>query len=253
MDVAARVASAALEVERIRAEAVEGGEVVELGGLVVALTNLPAPELNGTRVAWEPGDPVAALVAARDVFRSRGHPFFGIEIEVGRHPGVERAIRAEGLVRIEAWPAMAAAIDDLPDVPTPPGLEIRAVTSDRDLDPIRSVEVATFGAEPYVAERFMGPGMLRDDRIRMFTAWVDDRPVGEASAYLVDGTVGLFGVGVVEPARRRGIGAALTARAARAFDDRADLAWLQPSNMARRLYERLGFRTVSSWEVWIAR
>jgi ribosomal protein S18 acetylase RimI-like enzyme len=65
--------------------------------------------------------------------------------------------------------------------------------------------------------------------------------------------VGIYGVGVVESARRRGIGAALTLRAARAFEDRTDLAWLQPSDMARTMYDDLGFRPVSDWEVWIAR
>ena len=93
--------------------------------------------------------------------------------------------------------------------------------------------------------------MLEDDRVRMFTA--HRRTVGEASAYLLHDTVGIFGVGVVEAARRRGVGAALTLRASRAFVDRADLAWLQPSEMARRMYAALGFLPVSDWEVWIAR
>ena len=93
---------------------------------------------------------------------------------------------------------------------------------------------------------------LEDERVRILVAWVDGEPVGEATGYLADGTVGIFGVGVVEGARRRGIGAALTARAATAFGDRADLVWLQPSDMARAMYERLGFRRVSDWEVWIA-
>ena len=253
MDVAGRVAAAALEGERVRATVVEGGEVIEVDGLVVALTNLPAPELNGTRVSREPEDPPAALEKARQVFRSRGHPFFGIEIEVGRHPGVEAAIGAAGLVRVEARPAMAADVAGLPQVPTPAGVRVRRVTALADLVAVRAVEVATFGTPAAVAERFVGPKMVEDDRIETYTAWVEDEPVGEATAYLVDGTVGIFGVGVVGHARRRGIGAALTDRAARAFGDRADLAWLQPSEMARRLYERLGFRAVSEWEVWVAR
>lgn len=253
MDVADRVAAAALETERMRATVVEGGEVIDLDGLVVALTNLPAPELNGTRVAREPADAPAALEEARGVFRSRGHPFFGIEIELGRHPRVEAAIGVAGLGRVEAWPAMAVEVAVLPEQPPPRGVEIRRVTRPADLDAVRAVEVATFGTPTAVAERFVGTGMLGHERIETFTAWTRDEPVGEATAYLVDGAVGIFGVGVVGPARRRGIGAALTLRAARAFGGRADLAWLQPSDMARGIYERLGFRTVSDWEVWVAR
>jgi hypothetical protein len=252
MDVVDRVAAAALGCERLRAALVEGGEVIDVDGLTVVLTNLPAPELNGTRVSREPEDTPVALERAREVFRSRGHPFFGIEIELGRHPGVEAAIERAGLIRVEAWPAMAAEVAGLPGRPAPDGVEIRRVSEPEDLEAVRAVEVETFGTPPAVAERFVGPAMLEDERVEMFTAWMNGRPVGEATGYLQDGAVGIFGVGVVESARRRGIGAALTERAGRAFGDRADLAWLQPSNTARRLYEGIGFRTVSRWEVWVA-
>lgn len=60
----------------------------------------------------------------------------------------------------------------------------------------------------------------------------------------------MFGVGVVEDARGRGIGAALTVAAARSFPG-VDLAWLMPTELAEPLYRRLGFRPVSSWEVWV--
>jgi GNAT superfamily N-acetyltransferase len=252
MELADRVMEASLEGERVRAEVIDGGEVLEVGGLLVALSNLPAPELNGARVIREPDDAPAALDAAREVFRSRGHPFFGIEIEVGRHPAVEEAVRAAGLRRVEAWPAMAVSPASLPEEALPAGVEIRLVRDEHELDAVRAVEVATFGTPAEIAEGFVGRRMLYDPRVRMFTAWIDGEPVGEASAYLLHDTVGIFGVGVVEHARRRGIGAALTLRAARAFEDRTDLAWLQPSAMARRMYERQGFRRVSDWQVWIA-
>jgi GNAT superfamily N-acetyltransferase len=252
MDLADRIVAASLEGERVRADVVEGGEFVEVDGLLVALSNLPTPELNGTRVVREPDDPSAALDAAREVFRSRGHPFFGIEIEVGRHPAMEDAVRAAGLRRVEAWPTMAVSIPLLPAEDIPAGVEIRHVREVAELEAVRTVEVETFGTPTEIAERFVGRKMLTDPRVRMFTAWIDDEPVGEASAYLLHNTVGIFGVGVVESARRHGIGAALTLRAARAFDDRTDLAWLQPSEMARRMYEGQGFRRVSDWEVWAA-
>jgi GNAT superfamily N-acetyltransferase len=201
-------------------------------------------------VSSEPADPAAAIEAAREVFRSRGHQFFGIEVEVGRHPRVEEAVRAAALRRAEAWPAIVVEPSSLPAPGVRDGVEIRTVRESADLDAVRSIEVETFGTPPEIAERFVGERMLADERIRMLTAWIGGRPVGEATAYLLDGTVGIFGVGVVPSARRRGIGAALTMRAARAFD--VDLAWLQPSDMARRMYEDLGFRRVSDWEVWVA-
>jgi len=253
MDLAHRIVAAGLEGERVRAQVVEGGEVVEVDGLLVAFSNLPAPELNATRVVREPEDPRAALDAARALFRSRGHRFFGIEIEVGRHPSMEAAIRAAGLRRVEAWPAMAVPISRLPAERVPMGVQIRHVREEHELGSVRAVEVAAFGTPVGIAQRFVGRKMLDDKRVRIYTAWIDGEAVAEASAYLLDDTVGIFGVGVIESARRRGIGTALTLRAARAFDDRTDLAWLQPSDMARRMYEGLGFRPVSDWEVWAAK
>jgi len=253
MDLAERIVAAGLEGERVRAEVVEGGEVVEVSDLLVTLSNLAAPELNGTRVIREPGDPAAALAAAREIFRSRGHPFFGIEIEIGRYPAVEAAVRSAGLRRIDASQTLAAPISDLPAELVPVGAEIRHVREEHELDAVRAVEMAAFETPAEIAKGFVGRRMLQDGRVRMFTAWIDGEPVGEASAYLLNDTVGIFGVGVVESARRRGIGAALTLRAARAFDDRTDLAWLSPSDMAQRMYGRLGFRPVSDWEVWAAK
>jgi ribosomal protein S18 acetylase RimI-like enzyme len=252
MDVAERVAAAALECERVRAEAIEGGEVVEVADLLVCLSNLPAAELNGVRVLREPADPMASLDAARDVFRARGHGFFGIELEVGRHPGVERAVRDAGLRRVEEWPAMVAEIASLAPGRVPEGADLHLVDDEDDLRLVREVETVVFGTPRGVAERFLGPRMLVDPRIRLFLARLDGRVVGQAAAYLVEGAVGVFGVAVVAPARGRGIGAALTRLAAHAFGDRADLAWLQPSALARPMYERLGFRAVSDWEVWVA-
>ena len=147
---------------------------------------------------------------------------------------------------------MAVSTTSLPVEELPAGVENRLVRDVHELEAVRAVEVATFGTPAEIAERFVGRKMLEDPRVQMFTAWIDGEPVGEASAYRLDETVGIFGVGVVEHARRRGIGAALTLRAARAFDDRTDLAWLQPSAMARRMYEGQGFRRVSDWEVWAA-
>ena len=71
-----------------------------------------------------------------------------------------------------------------------------------------------------------------------------------AAAYLHAGAIGIFGVAVVPAARRRGIASALSVIAARAFP--ADLAWLHTNDaQARSVYERLGFREVAQWEVWI--
>lgn len=248
---AARVAAAYVEGIRQRALAVEGGEVLQVDGLEVALTNLPAPELNAAVVLQPPRDPAAALAQAEALFRSRGHSFFGLDLEAGRHPAVEAAAHAAGLVRVHSRPVMAVSLAALPEAPVPDGMRIDLVRSERDLDALRSIEVGVFQAKPVVTERFLGPRLLASEVARLFVARLDGEPVGEGAAWLLAGTAGVFGIGVLERARERRLGAALTITAARAFGDAADLAWLLPSDMARSLYERLGFRAVSDWAIWI--
>jgi GNAT superfamily N-acetyltransferase len=251
VSVADRVAAAYPEGLRSRALAVEGGEALEVDGLVLGLTNLPAEELNSAGVLREPADPGSALVAAEEVFRSRGHPFFGIELEPGRFPRLEAAVRDAGLARLLTRPAMAGSVAGLRDVAVPDGVTIEVVRDRAALDDLRGVDFEAFGGDRAITDRFLSERWLDLEDCRSLLARDAAGPVGAATGMLLEDTVGVFGVGVVERARRRGIGAALTVRAARGLADRADLAWLLPSDMARALYGRLGFRHVSTWEIWI--
>jgi ribosomal protein S18 acetylase RimI-like enzyme len=108
------------------------------------------------------------------------------------------------------------------------------------------VDVAAFGTPPEIADRVFAN--VPAEGAAAFVAWDGAEPVGCAVAQEGAGAAGVFGVGVVPEARRRGIGAALTVAAARAFP--ADLAWLVPDEAARSLYLRLDFRDLETWEVW---
>jgi len=235
---------------RHRAESVAGGEVVEIDGLLLSLTKLSDASLNVTCVATDPSDPDRALAGAEAAFKARGLPWFGLELERGAHPDVERAARNAGLVQLFARPALAIAIGELRVVPDPDGVEIETVEDAGALAGLRAVEVEAFGTAPDVAEGLIGPGLLERADTRPWMARDGDRVVGEALGVLLAGTVGVFGVGVLPDVRGRGIGASLTVAAARSFPG-ADLAWLLPTERADPLYRRLGFGPVSSWEVWV--
>ena len=234
-----------------RSLAVDGGEVVEVDGLVVGLTNLPDPSINGVAVAGEPTDPDAALAAAEEAFRRRGHPFFGIEIERGRYPTVEAAIERAGLALLFSHPAMAVARTELADPAPPVGVSIDRVVDEPDLRALRVLDLEAFGGNEEVTERFLSAGMVASPANRTFLARDDGDVVGAGTGWLLRGTVGIFGIGVAERARRRGIGAAVTLTAAHAFGGDADMAWLHPSEMARSMYASLGFRVVADWDIWV--
>jgi hypothetical protein len=246
---AERLALGLVDAERKRRRNVRGAEILEIDGLVLALSNLPDPALNAVVVEREPADPVAALVKAHDAFAARSLSL-GVDLQVGRHPALDRAVRAAGMRLILERPGMAVDLSALGDVAAPEGVAVRPVGDERGARALARVNVEAFGDDPDVSRDFYGAGAFGVPGSTSLVAWEGDDPVGIASGYLHEGAVGILGVGVVERARRRGIGGAITTTLARSFRG-ADLAWLHPYDMARSLYESLGFREVARWEVWV--
>jgi GNAT superfamily N-acetyltransferase len=73
-------------------------------------------------------------------------------------------------------------------------------------------------------------------------------------AFVADGVVGVYNVATIEPARRRGYGAALTRRAIAEGRRRgAGVAILQSSTMGRPVYEAIGLRETARFRVFVER
>lgn len=248
-----RIALGFAEAERQRRANVVGAEVVDIDGLLLAFANVPDPPVNSTLVVTEPSDPPATLAAAEAAFRERDRAF-GMDVAVGRHPSVDRAVRSAGLSLLFSWPAMAVRVEDLPQRPLPEGVRVEPVIDARGTSAVAHVErtlldPAELESGSEIADRFYGPASNGGEGARTFVAWEGDEPVGIASAHLREGAIGILGVGVIPRARWRGIASALSVIAAQAFP--ADLAWLHAAEGAQSLYEQLGFREVAEWEVWV--
>jgi hypothetical protein len=233
---------------RSRVGHLEGHLLRSDDGVLTCLSNLPDEELNVALVERQPEDALGALARSEWLFKAHGHAF-GVEIEEGRHSSVDRAVRTLGLVVGVARPAMAIAVADLPPPEAGPGLEVHRVTSAAELSAIVELEVRVFGTGRRVAERLLGPGMLRAAGVRLYLSSMDGEPIGFAWTSTRDRAVGVFGVGTVPERRRQGIGRAVTAFAVHDAD--ADLAWLQPTEMGRPLYDSMGFEAVTEWQVWV--
>jgi GNAT superfamily N-acetyltransferase len=242
------MARAYVEVARRRARYAAAGEVVDVDGIAMLFSNLADDAQNGGFVVSEPADAANAIAAAEIESTRRGHGF-GLEVERGRFPAVEVALADAGLSRLLSRPAMAIdpATIRVPDAM--PELLVGTVDDERGLSAVVSIEVEAFGTEPDVAAGLLR-SILADPETRVLLGSVGGAFAAEAIASRHDGTVGIFGVGVRARNRRRGIGAAMTASAVRAFPD-VDLAWLLPTPKAGTLYERLGFETASTWDVWV--
>jgi ribosomal protein S18 acetylase RimI-like enzyme len=126
-----------------------------------------------------------------------------------------------------------------------PGLEI--VPASDDLRAYLSVGRRAFGVgdEAEASDAEVEARRERRDFGTALLGLVDGEPVAVAAATPpLDGLSEVAGIGVLERARRRGIGGAMTAAAARDAAARgAELVFLAPgSDDAQSVYERVGFR-----------
>ncbi|MEX0984138.1 MAG: GNAT family N-acetyltransferase, partial [Actinomycetota bacterium] len=187
-----------------------GGTVHEADGLVVTLTGVAFAPFNATMVQRPPVDPDAALAAAREIHGRTGLAF-GLDLDPVLHAPVRDAADRAGLSVIEARPGMVAATAGVLMPAMPPGVAIEWVTDRAGLDAVADVDHASFGGDRSLIRAFVGDGTLSDPAQRAYVATLDGRPVACAETACLDGTLGVFGVATVPEARRRGIGAAITA------------------------------------------
>jgi GNAT superfamily N-acetyltransferase len=220
-----------------------GGGAVELPGVRLMASGLPYAQWNAGDVT----DPeLVDLDAVRAWYAAREVPW-GLRVP----PDVD-------------WPhgrlvlrrrCMGLREDAFVPVPCPAGVTIRpAVPSELEL--LARIDATAFGdpVEPNLG--WVAP-QLGAEGFRHVLALLEGEPVGVATGVRTSGeggeSVGVFGVGVLLEARRRGIGAALTSSLVHwGFDGGASLAHLNPETEdADRLYTRLGFTEVTGLDIYV--
>lgn len=107
---------------------------------------------------------------------------------------------------------------------------------------------------PNEAAQMRALTLLRPRRVWHFAAYQDNRPVGHSVLNLTTGRLGVAGiynVGVIPPARNRGIGAAITLAACRfAQTLGCRHAVLNATGMGERVYRRIGFESLGCGMTW---
>jgi ribosomal protein S18 acetylase RimI-like enzyme len=207
----------------------------------------PLPYLNYA-IPDEPagGNLSGPLGRLRETFHARGRlPRF--EYVAGFAPGLAASLDAAGFeVELDA-PLMICPPRELVHPPPVPGLEIVPAATDpraaitvgsRSFGSPDAPEATDEEVEGWISRRSASEGVA-------LLGLLDGEAVAIASATPPrDGLSEVAGVGVVEHARRRGVGSAMTAAAARGGAARgAELLFLSPgSDAAQSIYARIGFR-----------
>lgn len=232
----------------------ERGALDESGGILRRATGSPVPYFSWMYVV---DDEVTddALDDAVGWFDEREQPFT-VRLRAHQAKRYDDALRRRGFAPEIVMPGMVANPVPEPSVVVGiAGLEIAPVTDERTyLD--FTARVAPGGAPEWLTTEvyrdLMPAEIARDPDARYVVGYVDGRPVANAAGRVDDGVVTVFAVGTAEHLRRRGLGTALTAAILEwGRGSGADLAFLTSSDMARRMYESMGFRTVDTWAFYV--
>jgi hypothetical protein len=117
---------------------------------------------------------------------------------------------------------------------------------DRVTVPRPELELAALGWDDYVRTFELPDGLLAAGDHSVFhllVAQLDGAPVTTAMSYDHDGDCGIYNVGTLDHARRRGLGTAITAlQLHQAVDRGCTTASLQATAMAEGVYAAAGFR-----------
>jgi GNAT superfamily N-acetyltransferase len=227
------------------------GAVTRAGGVVTILTGLPFDWFNQVLIERSEATP-ASLLAGVAQARERGNAFvvrlrrgtddrfISTVIDAGLRPAGQRPT-TPGMV---SFPINGDAVAKL----AAPGCEIRRVTDAAGIDVHRRVVTAGFGSAPAVAEGTACRRLLDRPECLVFVGYADGEPIASGLGWRTGRTIGVYSIATIPSARRRGYGAAMTARVvADGLAAGCTAAALQASELGRPIYERLGFRTVVSY------
>ena len=95
------------------------------------------------------------------------------------------------------------------------------------------------------------PQLANRDDLTVYAGYLDDEPVTCSLGFIDEGSISVFNVATLEEHRGNGYGAAMTMKAVLDGMGRGcDVAFLQATEMGFPLYERLGFETIFTYELW---
>jgi GNAT superfamily N-acetyltransferase len=219
-----------------------GGGVLEVRGIRLMASGLKPAQ-------WNSGDvsaPDADVEAARGFYAARGADW-GVRVPAGmpwRHGR-----------RLLTLDLMALGPEDFAPVTADEHIAVRPATRD-DLETVVAIDAAAFGEDPDDERSWLAPH-LGAPVITTALATLDGEPVGTGYAIRTEGRAGpalyVAGVGVAPPARRRGVGAAVSSwLVATGLETGAELVHLHAEDDdAARLYARLGFARAPGLDVYV--
>jgi GNAT superfamily N-acetyltransferase len=230
-----------------RLRAALGGGALELPGVRLMASGIAHPQWNNGSVDdAERFDPAPVRAWYRSRANGNGVPW-GLSVPTGMAFSHGRRVFTKRCMAL-----VPAAF-----VPPPVARDIRIDAAQADaVDTLARIDAEAFGDPVALTRAWIAP-RVGAEGFTVAVARIDGAPIGAATAVFTDdragACVGIFGVGVVQRARKRGVATALAAwLLERAFAGGATLAHLNPNHdSAARVYARLGFVETAGLDIHV--
>jgi len=220
-----------------------GAEITAGDGWLFGAGRSAHPVISNAAFRVDDGlDPEEFIERARDHFADRGRGFAiwaraGATEDRDLIDAVERA----GLQNVYEMPEMVLERWTPEEASSPPGAELRRVSSAEDAARywrVATESYADIGFPPEIFAYYENHEYLWADGAAAFLANVDERPAGISMTIVSHGVAGIYWVGCAAEARGRGLG-------------RAASASLQASPMGESLYRQMGFETIYDYRLYL--
>ena len=221
-------------------------EVHDAATLKWFISNIPFPLFNSILFAQLAPDQVDATIEALiDKARQRGVPLLWwitpstLPLDLVSH------LERYGFKGEQPMPGMGVDLAILDEHPSmPPGFVVQKVADETDFKIYIQVFLEGFEMPEFVGDAFFELfGHIDSPSVHSYLGWLNGKPVATSMLLLAAGVAGIFNVATIPEARRKGIGALMTARPlleTRAMGYR--VGTLGASEMGFSVYRSLGFQ-----------
>jgi ribosomal protein S18 acetylase RimI-like enzyme len=234
------------------ASMVPGGAFKKVGGVTLVRTGIP-----GFNMAFALEGPFSLVEASRAAGRLYAQDEFpwSLVTTASTSRAMGPMIREYKLAKPLVEPCMVLSPIPLRCPPPPEKLDIRRVEGRDELLTFSRTGAASFGM-PAANLDVLADGLAKGIRDGSFCGgcylgYYDGEPVATSLRYTSGRVAGVYFVATAKEYRRRGIGEAMTWKAAvEGRKEECVISVLQASEMGRPVYEGMGYRTVATYQIW---
>jgi ribosomal protein S18 acetylase RimI-like enzyme len=237
------------------ADAVPKGEVERSGDCLIVKSALADPDFNVVFGFSRPRSLDKVEDSVRRLFLDENLPW-----ELVTVPETSEfyapLVKDLGLIHFRTTPGMI--LDPLPNSvpPQPRSLQIKEVVEFEEIRTFYRTGSLGFGAPPDSLDVLIEATAERAHRQHseggLYLGFVDGQPAATSLRFTTRKIGGIYFVSTLPQFRRRGFGEAMTWRAAvDGSREGCTASYLQASEMGRPVYEKMGYRTIVEYQVWM--